>query len=89
MKLSEIVNEALMNQPHRLSASKEMLYNAIDRLDMLADELNLHDDFIAFDTQLETIVDYRMEVGMIKDMFEDLQKLKEKLDKEEIIDEEY
>ena len=89
MKLSEIVNEALMNQPHRLSASKEMLYNAIERLDMLADELNLHDELIDFDTQLEVVEAYRIEVGMIKDTFEDLLELRNKIEEGEIFDENY
>lgn len=89
MKLSEIVNEALMNQPHRLSASKEMLYNAIERLEMLADELSMHDELVDFDTQLEVVEAYRIEVGMIKDTFEDLLELRNKIEEGEIFDENY
>lgn len=91
MKLSKIVKAALASQPTEAETLKELLQNAIEELEHKAWYLTTMEEeaFEEYDKAMERVEYYRIQLGMVRDDFEDLQDINEKLLAGVIEDENY
>lgn len=91
MKLSKIVQAALASQPTEAEALKELLQDAIEELEHKAWFLTTMEEkaFEEYDKAMERVEYYRIQLGMVRDDFEDLQDINEKLLTGVIEDENY
>ena len=91
MKLSKIVQAALVSQPTEAETLKELLQDAIEELEHKAWYLTTMEEraFEEYDKAMERVEYYRIQLGMVRDDFEDLQDINEKLITGVIEDENY
>lgn len=91
MKLSKIVQAALANQPTEAETLKELLQDSIEELEHKAWYLTTMEEgaFEEYDKAMERVEYYRIQLGMVRDDFEDLQDINEKLLTGVIEDENY
>lgn len=91
MKLSKIVQAALASQPTEAETLKELLQNAIEELEHKAWHLTTMEEraFEEYDKAMEVVEYYRIQLGMVRDDFVDLQDINEKLLTGVIEDENY
>lgn len=91
MKLSKIVQAALASQPTEAETLKELLQDSIEELEHKAWYLTTMEEgaFEEYDKAMERVEYYRIQLGMVRDDFEDLQDINEKLLTGVIEDENY
>lgn len=91
MKLSKIVQAALASQPTEAETLKELLQNAIEELENKAWCLTTMEEraFEEYDKAMQVVEYYRIQLGMVRDDFKDLQDINEKLLTGVIEDENY